>query len=69
MQQITKEEFANILESCQAENAERVEMGLEAYEVTTAEYDGLSAGSLVEYYFANTMFGFIQDGIYYSNGI
>lgn len=65
MQQITKQEFETILKSAEAENAERLDVGLQALEVTTKDYDG----SLIEYYFGGMLFGFIQEDNYYSNGI
>ena len=65
MQQITKEEFETVLKAAEVENAERVEMGLSKMEVITKDYEG----SLIEYYLGGMLFGFIQDGIYYSNGI
>lgn len=65
MNRTSKEQFQTILEAADQENAERVEMGLEAMQVTTKDYEG----SLIEYYFGGMLFGFIQDGNYYSNGV
>jgi|TARA_Y100001951_G_C11294393_1_gene274511 hypothetical protein len=70
MQQITEAEFAAILMKADEENAERESVGLSRIEVTTKTLGALSgSGSLIEYTFGNTMFGFIQNGIHYSNGL
>lgn len=70
MQQITETEFNAIVKQTEAENAERVSMGLEPHVLSTNAYGAVSgSGSLVEYTFANSMFGYVQDGVHYSNGI
>lgn len=70
MQQITKAEFDAILESADRENAERASVGLEPLQVTTHAYGGLGdSGELVEYHFGSSMFGFVQGGVHYSNGL
>ncbi|MEH6688776.1 MAG: hypothetical protein V7693_16120 [Halopseudomonas sabulinigri] len=70
MQQISETEFNAVLKTADKENDERVSVGLEPQAVTTKNYGGMTgAGSLVEYHFAGSMFGFIQDGAYYSNGL
>lgn len=70
MRQITEAEFNAILESAERENDERVAVGLSPQEVTTNTYGCLGDfGELVEYHFGGSMFGFIQGGIHYSNGL
>jgi len=70
MQQVTEAEFAAILMKAEEENAERLSVGLNRIEVTTKTLGMLSgSGSLIEFTFGNTMFGFIQNGIHYSNGL
>ncbi|MNJ53534.1 hypothetical protein D3C77_489270 [compost metagenome] len=70
MQQVTDTEFAEILQSAERENAERLSVGLDRFEVTTHAYGALGgSGELVEYYFAGSMFGFVQGGVHYSNGL
>lgn len=65
MNHITQVQFQTILEAADQENVERTEMGLKPMQVTTKDYEG----SLIEYYFGGMLFGFIQDGNYYSNGV
>lgn len=70
MRQITEAEFNAVLQETQRENEERVSVGLAPYEVTTRIYGSLGgSGELIEYFFAGTMFGFIQGGTHYSNGL
>lgn len=70
MHQVTEAEFNAILQDAKRENEERASVGLKPFEVETRTYKGLNGfGDLVEYSFAGTMFGFIQGGIHYSNGL
>lgn len=70
MRQITESEFNAVLLNAERENEERASVGLCRYEVTTHAIGGLTgSGELVEYHFAGSMFGFIQDGVHYSNGL
>jgi hypothetical protein len=70
MQQITEDQFNTILASAERENEERASVGLEPMSVTTKSYGAVAgSGELVEYHFAGSMFGFVQNGIHYSNGL
>ena len=70
MRQITEAEFNAVLQETQRENEERVSVGLAPFEVTTRIYGSLGgSGELIEYFLAGTMFGFVQGGIHYSNGL
>lgn len=70
MQQVTEAVFNAIVESANTENDIRESVGLPKLEVTTKSYGALaSPDTLVEYYFAGSMFGFVQGGMYYTDGL
>lgn len=70
MQQVTEAQFKAVLAATEKENAERAEMGLKPYAIETTEYGAIGHdGSLVEYFWAGTLFGKKLNGIYYTNGI
>lgn len=70
MQQVTEAEFNTILASAERENEERISVGLEPLTVTTKNYGSVAGGGeLVEYHFGGSMFGFVQNGVHYSNGL
>ncbi|MCF6783359.1 hypothetical protein [Stutzerimonas stutzeri] len=70
MRQVTEAEFNAILQDAKRDNEERASVGLAPLEVTTRSYGNMDGScGLVEYFFAGTMFGFIQNGIHHSNGL
>jgi len=70
MRPVSETEFDDILQSAEAENALREGMGLPRFEVTTQSYPSVSGGAdLLMYYFADMLFGFVQDGEHFSCGL
>lgn len=70
MRPVSETEFKAILQSAETENAMRECVDLPRLEVTTESYPSASGGAdLQMYYIASMLFGFVQDGEYFSCGI
>jgi len=71
MKEVSKLEFDAVVEQVQAECTEMNAIGMSKMSVTTKEYAPLTGGgaTLVEYFAAVTMFGFVQNGRYFTNGV
>jgi hypothetical protein len=70
MRPVSETEFKAILQSAEIENAMRESVGLPRLEVTTQSYPSASGGAdLQMFYFADSLFGFVQEGEHFSCGL